>query len=166
MVGCGDVSVNELMHYVARSGLVEFVADATKKIKLLNPSKDAQKIAELNDEISKSLGYLGISKSSKDYKNLLDGKEVLLREGDLTIPVKLLDWESKTVMNNATSLWDLFFDFQNLPDEAFKKSKSLRQAFGEPDPGFLASSMNVTTNPMYTGKPTVIEILFGKMGWH
>lgn len=166
MVGCGNVSVNELMHYVARSGLVEFVADATKKIRLLDSSTDAAKIAELNNEINKSLVYLGVSRSSKKYKSLLEGKEVLLREGDLSIPVKLLDWESKTVMNNATSLWDLFFDFQNLPDEAFKNSKSLRQAFGNPEAGFLASSMNVTTNPMYTGKPAVIEILFGNMGWH
>ena len=69
-------------------------------------------------------GWGEFNQTKKKYETY-DWRELILEKLWEDIPVKVLDWETKTAMNNSTSLWDLFFDFQNLPDEAFKNKNTL-----------------------------------------
>jgi len=165
---CGGVSMAELMRYIARSGLAETaVATLKQKDAALAAGKTVE-AAKLEKQLSETMRILSFHADGRELKALSRGEQVSYRDPQLgiDIPVKILDWASKTELQNGTNLWDVFFDFQNLADEAFKDFQKLQPLFGNPPPGFLASSMNVASNPMFMGKTQVLNVFFNTLGWH
>lgn len=109
----------------------------------------------------------GTDEASKARKALEAGEADLIRANQMLSKktVKSLDW-SKTEFRNGTALWDVFFDFQNLSDEAFKEYKSMRTQRNLKSDEYLALSMRTVANPFHMGKPEVLKALFPCSGWN
>lgn len=159
---CGDATFSELLRFIARNGIAENASLLSNKLKTL--AHGSPEFVAAGKELEESLSLLGISKMQLDH--LKNGKEIFFTDNGIKTPFRLLDWGSNTAFNNGTSLWDVFFDFQNLSDDAFKNKEALRRAFGNPKEGFLAFSMNVAANPMYMGRSEILRTFFSKLGWH
>ena len=79
--------------------------------------------------------------------------------------ISALNW-SQTEFQNGTALWDVFFDFQNLSDEAFKDYLKIRAERKLKQDEYLALSFRTVSNPFYMGKPEVLKALFPCSGWN
>jgi hypothetical protein len=167
MKGCGSATLPELMRYIARSGIAENAAVLQTKLEKAKSLNQLDEVSKLQEELDDSISLLGLSKDGSDILKLRRGETIFIKDDQIgSMPMKLLDWESTTSFRNSTGLWDVFFDFQNLSDDAFKEKDRLRAVFNNPAEGFLASSMNVTSNPMYMGRPELLETFFKGIGWH
>ena len=113
---------------------------------------------------SKQSPLLGFD-SAKRIDDFETGKSIIFNSPGGPVTLSNLDW-SGTEFTASTSLWDLFFDFQNLSDDAFRRKDELKRAFGNPQEGFLAFSMHVASNPMFMGRKEVVNVLFPGIGWH
>lgn len=166
--GCGNVSMAELMRYIARNSLADTAVATQKQIQTATAAGKVAEAQKLRVNLQQTIRILGFHADGREILALSRGETVIAHDVDLgiDIPVKLLDWSSKTEFRNGTDLWGVFFDFQNLADEDFRDAAKLRSQFGNPLPGFLASSMNVASNPMFMGRPKVVATLFDTIGWH
>lgn len=165
---CGSATIPELMQYVARSGLAETAVTTLKQKEAAAAAGKLAEVAKLDKQLKESIRLLRFHSDGRELQALRRGETVMSHDEVLNtdIPLKLLDWESHTPFHNGTNLWDVYFDFQNLADEAFKDSAKLKAQFGSPKPGFLAFSMHVSSNPMYMGRFKVVDTLFKNIGWH
>ncbi len=165
---CGSASIPELMQYVARSGLAETAINTLKQKEAALAAGKLSEVAKLDKQLKESIRLLRFHSDGRELQALRRGETVMSHDEVLNtnIPLRLLDWESHTPFRNGTNLWDVYFDFQNLADEAFKDSAKLQAQFGNPKPGFLAFSMHVASNPMYMGRANVLNTFFKTLGWH
>ena len=79
--------------------------------------------------------------------------------------VSSLNW-SDTEFQNGTALWDVFFDFQNLADEAFKDHVKIRSERKLKQDDYLGLSFRTVSNPFYIGRPEILKALFPCSGWN
>lgn len=149
---CDDMRVKDLTIYIGLQGIVENLPNIKKEI------EDNKKI------IASSAGTDAAMKARK----ALDAGEADLARANRMLSkrtVESLDW-SKTEFRNGTALWDVFFDFQNLADEAFKDFKNMRVERKLKPDDYLALSMRTVANPFHMGKPEVLKALFPCSGWN
>jgi len=149
---CNGVKLKELTIYIGLQGIVENLPGLKKEI-------------ESNRKIVTSKA--GTEEAVKARKALEAGEADLARTNRMLAKrsVKSLDW-SKTEFVNGTALWDVFFDFQNLADEAFKDFKERRAKRKLKPDEYLALSMRTVANPFHMGKPEVLKALFPCSGWN
>ncbi len=149
---CNGVKLKDLTVYIGLQGIVENLPGLKKEI-------------ENNRKIITSKA--GTEDAIKARKALDAGEADLARANRMLSKgaVKSLDW-SKTEFQNGTALWDVFFDFQNLADEAFKNFKELRSNRKLKAEEYLALSMRTVANPFHMGKPEVLKALFPCSGWN
>lgn len=149
---CGGVKLKDLTIYVGFQGIVEALPSLKKDV------EDNRRIVTTK---------AGTDEASKARKALEAGEADLIRANQMLSKktVKSLDW-SKTEFRNGTALWDVFFDFQNLSDEAFKEYKSMRTQRNLKSDEYLALSMRTVANPFHMGKPEVLKALFPCSGWN
>ena len=166
--GCGKVSMAELMRYIARSSLAQTAVSTHKQKQSAIAAGKLEDAEQLQAKLQETIRILGFHADGREVLALSRGETVITHDKDLgvDIPVKLLDWASRTEFRDGTDLWGVYFDFQNLADDDFRNVAKLRAQFGNPPPGFLASSMNVASNPMFMGRPQVVATLFETIGWH
>lgn len=149
---CAGLKLKDLTIYIGMQGIVENLPAIKKDI------ESQKKIVT---------GKAGTEEAIKARK-LLDASEADLARAN-KMPnlrnVKVLDW-SKTEFQNGTALWDVFFDFQNLSDEAFKDFKSIRAKRNLKPEDYLALSIRTVANPFHMGKPEVLKSLFPCSGWN
>ena len=166
--GCGNVPMAELMRYIARNSLAQTAVTTQKQKQAASAAGKIAEAEKLQAKLQETIRILGFHADEREVLALSRGETVIAHDKDLGvgIPVKLLDWASHTEFRDGTDLWGVFFDFQNLADNDFRNVEKLRSLFGSPPPGFLASSMNVASNPMFMGRPQVVGTLFETIGWH
>lgn len=149
---CGGLNLKDFTVYVGLQGIAENLPAIKKDI------EDNKKIIA-----SKA----GTDEAIKARKALDAGEADLARANKMFAKrtVKSLDW-SQTEFRNGTALWDVFFDFQNLSDEAFKDFKAMRSKRNLKSDDYLALSIRTVANPFHMGKPEVLKALFPCSGWN
>ncbi|MEY4063883.1 MAG: hypothetical protein RIR26_91 [Pseudomonadota bacterium] len=149
---CGGLNLKNLTVYIGMQGIVENLPGLKKEI-------EAHKKV-----IVSSSGTDAAIKA----RHALDAAEADLARANRMLSkktVRTLDW-SKTEFQNGTALWDVFFDFQNLADEAFKDFKSMRIKRKLKADDYLALSIQTVANPFHMGKPELLKTLFPCSGWN
>jgi hypothetical protein len=149
---CGGLKLKDLTIYIGLQGIVENLPAIKKDIEA---NKKIIATQTGTDEASKARKALDASESDLIRANRMLSKQT----------VKSLDW-SKTEFQNGTALWDVFFDFQNLSDEAFKNYQSLRAQRRLKPVDYLALSIRTVANPFHMGKPEILGALFPCSGWN
>lgn len=149
---CNGVKLKDLTIYIGLQGITENLPAIKKEI-------------EENRKIISSKA--GSDEAIKARKALEAGEADLARANRMFSKktISALDW-SKTEFQNGTALWDVFFDFQNLSDEAFKDFKDMRSQRKLKQDDYLALSIRTVANPFHMGKPEVLKALFPCSGWN
>lgn len=149
---CAGLNLKDLTIYIGMQGIVENLPSLKKDI-------EAHKKV-----IATSPG----SEAAMKARRALDAAEADLARANRMLSkktVRTLDW-SKTEFQNGTALWDVFFDFQNLSDEAFKDFKNMRLKRKLKVEDYLALSIQTVANPFHMGKPELLKTLFPCSGWN
>lgn len=149
---CAGVKIKDLTVYVGLQGITENLP--ALKAEIENNKKIIVSKAG-TDEAVKARRALDAGEADLARANRMFSKRT----------VKALDW-SKTEFQNGTALWDVFFDFQNLSDEAFKDFKNMRNKRKLKADDYLALSMRTVANPFHMGRPEVLKALFPCSGWN
>lgn len=149
---CAGVKLKDLTIYIGMQGIVENLPALKKDV------EDNRRIVTTR---------AGTDEAVKARKALEAGEADLARAERMLGKKRIspLDW-SKTEFRNNTALWDVFFDFQNLADEAFKEFKSMRAERKLKSDDYLALSMRTVANPFHMGKPELLKALFPCSGWN
>ncbi|MEY2988228.1 MAG: hypothetical protein RJB13_1749 [Pseudomonadota bacterium] len=149
---CAAVNLKKLTVYIGLQGIVEAMPQLKKNIENLKK--------ELRGNLS------NVEASTK--RNELEASEADLARANKMLSanrISALNW-SQTEFQNGTALWDVFFDFQNLSDEAFKDYLKIRAERKLKQDEYLALSFRTVSNPFYMGKPEVLKALFPCSGWN
>ncbi|NBX18851.1 MAG: hypothetical protein EBR09_15975 [Proteobacteria bacterium] len=149
---CSGLKLKDITVYIGLQGIAENLPAIKKDL------EENRKIVTAK---------AGTDEAVKARKALEAGEADVIRANRMLTKqtVRTLDW-SKTEFQNNTALWDVFFDFQNLTDEAFKNYKTLRSERGLKADDYLAVSMRTVANPFHMGKPEVLAALFPCSGWN
>ncbi len=149
---CAGVNLKKLTVYIGLQGIVEAMPQLKKNIENLKK--------ELRGNLS------NVEASTK--RNELEAAETDLARANKMLSanrISALNW-SQTEFQNGTALWDVFFDFQNLSDEAFKNYLKIRADRKLKQDEYLALSFRTVSNPFFMGKPEVLKTLFPCSGWN
>lgn len=149
---CSGVDLKKLTVYIGMQGIVEALPHLKKNIDSLKK--------ELRGQLS------NVESTAK--RNELEAAEADLARANKMLNgsrVTPLNW-SQTEFQNGTALWDVFFDFQNLSDEAFKNYLKIRSERKLKQDEYLALSFRTVSNPFFMGKPEVLKALFPCSGWN
>lgn len=149
---CANVNLKKLTVYIGMQGIVEALPQLKKNIENLKK--------ELRGNLS------NVEASTK--RNELEAAETDLARANKMLSanrISALNW-SQTEFQNGTALWDVFFDFQNLSDEAFKDYLKIRADRKLKQDEYLALSFRTVSNPFFMGKPEVLKTLFPCSGWN
>ena len=149
---CAGVNLKKLTVYIGLQGIVEAMPQLKKNIEKLKK--------ELRGNLS------NVEASTK--RNELEAAEADLARANKMLRanrISPLNW-NQTEFQNGTALWDVFFDFQNLSDEAFKNYLKIRAERKLKQDEYLALSFRTVSNPFFMGKPEVLKALFPCSGWN
>lgn len=149
---CAGLNVKKLTVYIGMQGIVEALPQLKKSI----------------DELKKELrGKLSPVEAAAKRNELEAAEADLARANNMfkSNRVSSLNW-SDTEFQNGTALWDVFFDFQNLADEAFKDHLKIRSERKLKQDDYLGLSFRTVSNPFYIGRPEVLKALFPCSGWN
>lgn len=149
---CANVNLKKLTVYIGLQGIVEAMPQLKKNI----------------DSLKKQLrGNVNNVEATTKRKELEAAEADLERANKMLSAnrISALNW-SQTEFQNGTALWDVFFDFQNLSDEAFKDYLKIRAERKLKQDEYLALSFRTVSNPFYMGKPEVLKALFPCSGWN
>ena len=149
---CTGLKLKDLTIYIGLQGIVENLPGIKKDIEA-NKEIIAKKAG--SEEAIKARRALDAGNADLERANRMMSKR----------SVSSLDW-SQTEFQNGTALWDVFFDFQNLSDEAFKDFKNMRAKRNLKQDDYLALSMRTVANPFHMGKTEILKSLFPCSGWN